>query len=319
MSSDLAEFHEELRNVARAVFAGGAPDWQQVVDAGFTGLEVPEHFGGAGATFAETAVVLEEFGRAAARGPMLGAVVAVAATDDEQVLRAVAEGRRVAVAHDGFDLTDGRVRGRQEFVLDAVGADLLVIVTEHASAVVDPAELQITEQPVLDETRSFAIVSAEGAPCRMLPSTPDARERVVRRGAAAVALDNLGIAEAMTSATVEYAKVRHQFGRPIGSFQAVKHACADMAVKNAVARALVSAALTGDGRAVSMAKAYTSTSAVEVVGKAMQLHGGIGYTWESGVHTYLKRATLNRSLFGGPAEHRRNLSQSYTHSPESEH
>ena len=138
------------------------------------------------------------------------------------------------------------------------------------------------------------------------------------RSAVLIACDSLGVAEAMLAATVDYASVRHQFGRPIGSFQAVKHACADMLVQLAVARQLVSAAVdslaTGDdaGIASSMAKSYACTAAVDVAGKAMQLHGGIGYTWESGVHVYLKRAMLNRSLYGSPAWHRKRLAASYT-------
>jgi alkylation response protein AidB-like acyl-CoA dehydrogenase len=122
----------------------------------------------------------------------------------------------------------------------------------------------------------------------------------------------------MLAATVSYAKVRTQFGRPIGSFQAVKHACADMLVQVSVARQLVNAAVEAlaDARdasaAASMAKSYACAAAVDVAGKAMQLHGGIGYTWESGIHVYLKRALLNRSLFGSPAEHRRQLAKRYT-------
>ena len=122
----------------------------------------------------------------------------------------------------------------------------------------------------------------------------------------------------MLEATVAYAGVRQQFGRPIGSFQAVKHACADMLVQVAVGRELVAAAVAGlaagepdAARTVSMAKAYVGAAAVDVVGKAMQLHGGIGYTWESGIHVYLKRAALNRSLFGSPGAHRRRVARRY--------
>ena len=123
----------------------------------------------------------------------------------------------------------------------------------------------------------------------------------------------------MLDATVAYAAARQQFGRPIGSFQAVKHACADMLVQVSVARELVATAVqqlaAADpeaGVAASMAKSWACATAVDVVGKAMQLHGGIGYTWESGIHVYLKRAALNRSLFGSPAAHRRRLAARYT-------
>jgi alkylation response protein AidB-like acyl-CoA dehydrogenase len=138
------------------------------------------------------------------------------------------------------------------------------------------------------------------------------------RAAVAIACDSLGLCEAMLSATVGYAKMRQQFGRPIGSFQAVKHACADMAVTIAVSRQLVGAAVqaiaedgANAGVSTAMAKSYVCGTAVGVVGKAMQLHGGIGYTWESGIHVYLKRAALNRSLFGSPADHRRELAKRY--------
>ena len=156
-----------------------------------------------------------------------------------------------------------------------------------------------------------------GAAVRRATPRPQVR-RLHDRAAVAIACDSLGLGEAMLAATVDYAKVRHQFGRPIGSFQAVKHACADMLVQIAVSRQLVAAAVEAvaedrpelDVRP-SMAKSYACSAAVDVAGKAMQLHGGIGYTWESGIHVYLKRATLNRSLFGSPAAHRKRLAQRY--------
>ena len=152
-----------------------------------------------------------------------------------------------------------------------------------------------------------------------LPGDADAVRRLLRRRAAsALACDSLGVAEAMIDATVAHARVREQFGRPIGSFQAVKHACADMLVAVSVARELVDGAVhlvTADHpdapAAVSMAKSYADDAAVSVAGKAMQLHGGMGYTWESGMHFFLKRAALNRSMFGSPAAHRRHLARRY--------
>ena len=151
---------------------------------------------------------------------------------------------------------------------------------------------------MLDETRRLATVSANadaGDVMQFEGNPTDARARLLQRAAVAIACDSLGLSEAMLSATVGYAKVRHQFDRPIGSFQAVKHACADMAVKIAVSRRLVGAAVdaVAEGRpdagvCVAMAKSYACGTAVDIVGKAMQLHGGIGYTWESGIHVYLE-------------------------------
>ena len=228
------------------------------------------------------------------------------------------------------DVGSGELRvavafGSLDFVPDAVGADRLLVVTTDADGVpvvVDTAGLTVTPQPVLDETRRLAAVSVEQLDMRealRFDGDPDAHvRRLLDRAAVAIACDSLGLSEAMLSATVSYAKVRHQFDRPIGSFQAVKHACADMLVRISVSRQLVGAAVDAiaqgrpdAGVAAAMAKSYATAAAVDVVGKAMQLHGGIGYTWESGIHVYLKRAALNRSLFGSPADHRRKLAQRY--------
>ena len=186
--------------------------------------------------------------------------------------------------------------------------------------------LGVTAQPVLDTTRRLALVTADGveapaASVRRFAGDPAAAvRRLLDRAAVAVACDSLGLSEAMLDATVAYAKVREQFGRPIGSFQAVKHACADMLVQVSVARELVTHAVRqladdpddpDDPVAASMAKSYACSTAVAVAGQAMQVHGGMGYTWESGIHRYLKRATLNRSLFGSPAAHRRRLAARY--------
>jgi alkylation response protein AidB-like acyl-CoA dehydrogenase len=316
---DFAEFHEELRSVAADLLAKENPvEWATLADAGWTGLEVSEEFGGAGATFDEVAVICREIGRAAAATSYLGsAVLAVGtlnalqpSTTRDRLLTGIASGEtRVAVALESL-----------QFVPDAEGADQILVVANGGVAVA--ADLTVTPTPVVDETRRLATVSSRTfetpVMLRFAGDADAAVRRLHQRAAVAVACDSLGLAEAMLDATVAYAKVRHQFGRPIGSFQAVKHACADMLVSIAVARQLVEAAVTAvahgaddAGVAASMAKAHTGTAAVEVAGKAMQLHGGIGYTWESGIHTYLKRAALNRSLFGSPSDHRRQLATRY--------
>jgi alkylation response protein AidB-like acyl-CoA dehydrogenase len=178
----------------------------------------------------------------------------------------------------------------------------------------------VRPQPVIDETRRLAIVTADGVevPEGSVWHFDDAAGRVLDRAAVAVACDSLGLMEAMLDKTVAYARVRQQFGRPIGSFQAVQHACADMLVEVAVCRELVQAAVAAICAggpdawvAASMAKSHVTAAAVDVAGKAMQLHGGIGYTWESGIHAYLKRAALNRALYGAPSEHRRRLATRY--------
>jgi alkylation response protein AidB-like acyl-CoA dehydrogenase len=316
MAHEFEEFHEELRSVAGDVLAKDrAVDWSVLVDAGWIGLEVPERFGGAGATFAEVAVVCEEMGRAASTNSYLGsAVLAVGALKAlqpsdprDRLLADVSSGAvRVAVALESL-----------EFVPDADGADRVLVIADGVASV---AAVTATPQPVLDETRRLSTLDGlEVSEVLPFDGDPDAAVRRLRdRAAIAIACDSLGLSEAMLSATVGYAKVRHQFGRPIGSFQAVKHACADMLVSISVSRQLVEAAVhaiaeerVDAGVAAAMAKSHTCAAAVDIAGKAMQLHGGIGYTWESGVHVYLKRAALNRSLFGSPAAHRKELAKRY--------
>ncbi|WP_328392803.1 acyl-CoA dehydrogenase family protein [Nocardia sp. NBC_00416] len=222
-----------------------------------------------------------------------------------------------------------RLSGSADFVPDApVATTLLIPARAPGGSVrlvfVEPGAggLRIAERQVVDATRSLGRVEAHEvsvAAESIRPFRSDIRDglRVLYdRAALAVACDSLGIAASMLDATVEYARVRTQFDRPIGSFQAVKHACADMFVELTIARRLVSGALAADGtadrsRAVSAAKSFTGEAGVRIAGKAMQLHGGIGYTWESGIHRYLKRATLNRALFGAPADHRRVLADRY--------
>ncbi|GFG48871.1 acyl-CoA dehydrogenase [Mycolicibacterium agri] len=314
---DFAEYHAELRSVAADLLAKDrAVEWRSLVDAGWVGLEVAEEFGGAGATFREVGIVCEEMGRAASATSYLGgAVLAVGVLNTlqpngtrDQLLADVASGAaRLGVAVDS-----------REFVPDADGADAVLIVGDDG---VTYAHVAVTPQPVLDETRRLATVSPLDQGAQVLRFADDSGRAVRRlreRAAVAVACDSLGLSEAMLSATVAYAKVRHQFGRPIGSFQAVQHACADMLTTISVSRQLVDAAVEAvaedrpdAGVAAAMAKSYACSSAVDIAGKAMQLHGGIGYTWESGIHVYLKRAALNRSLFGSPAAHRQELAKRY--------
>lgn len=366
MSDDFGEFHDELRAVARDLLGRPgevAVEWPLLAGAGWTGLEVAAEFDGAAATFTETAILLEEIGRAAGRTPYPAVAAGIGAlnllepsTRRDVVLRDTGTGtaRPVAVlAGDMVPAAGGEtacagtggivptfelvqtgpgylLSGAADFVLEAAAATVLLIPAAADGtpgiAVVEPEAtgLEITEQPVVDETRSFGMIAAHEvsvAPQSFLPfaaGTSQPLRRLYDRAALAVACDSLGIAAAMLDATVGYARVREQFGRPIGSFQAVKHACADMLVDLTIGRRLVTTALsamaagTADaGRAVSMAKSFTGEAGVRVAGRAMQLHGGIGYTWESGIHRYLKRATLDRTLYGSPTAHRRELAQRY--------
>jgi len=360
----LEELHGQFQAVARDLLKTVAPDWSVLAGSGATGLEVPAELAGAGATFAETAVVLREMGRAATRSPYLGVTLGVAAllaampsARQDDLLRRTASGLELPVAvlgdwmtsraegmaddglagetgHGSFRIQGRSISGRAEFIPDAAEASRLLILARIPGAggwpviaEVAPGApgLSIEPQPVVDETRRLAVVTADGVD---VPATSawlfsgnrkqEAAGRLFDRAAVAIACDSLGLMDAMLDATVSYVKVRRQFGQPIGSFQAVQHACADMLVQVSVCRELVDAAVSalagnapGAWVAAAMAKSHVTAAAVDLVGKAMQLHGGIGYTWESGIHAYLKRATLNRALFGSPAQHRRRLATRY--------
>lgn len=343
--TDFIELHDELRSVAADVLGrsiGGLLGQVDIAELGWSGLEVDEELGGAGASFREVAIVCEQVGRTVASTAFLGStVLAVGLLNSlcpgkirDELLRGIADGTAtvaVVLGTEGPDPGgiefDGVVaRGRVELVPDAGVADTLLVPVRlpdgraAVAALARDTGLSVTARPVLDETRSLADVSVEEVevPAEALLSYFDPHEPagIGDRALVAVALDSLGVAAASLDATVSYVSMRQQFGRPLGSFQAVKHACADMAVQIAVSRRLVDAAVTAIAddapeaqRAAIMAKAYAGEAAVAVAGKAMQLHGGIGYTWEADVHRYLKRATLNRALFGTPTQLRRRLSR----------
>ncbi|MDT5323703.1 MAG: hypothetical protein QOF25_855, partial [Mycobacterium sp.] len=236
-------------------------------------------------------LILEELGRAAATSRYLGAVLAVGALtalspndSRDALLSDVGTGSVItALVTDSFRLersADGvRLSGRAEFVPDAADVDRVLVIADDdgVAVIVDACGLTVTEQPVLDQTRRLAVVVADGveldeASVWQFDGDPAAAvQRLRDRAAVAVACDSLGLAEAMLAATVDHTSVRHQFGRPIGSFQAVKHACADMLVHTSVARQLVGAAVSAvsDGAdasvATSMAKSYACAAAVDVV------------------------------------------------------
>lgn len=356
--AELAEVHAELRAMVREILAksgseavNGEVDWGLIARSGAVGLEVQAEFDGADATFGEVALVLQEIGRTASRTRYVTvAALGVGALnllesrpERDRLLCDTAAGYAAPIVVLGGETlgestfridqnADGyQLSGHASFVLDASAADSYLVPAREADGNlvvvnIDPraAGLTVTEQEVLDATRNFGSVTAScvvvgpESVWRVRDDASNALTRLCDRAAVAVACDSLGLSEAMLEATVDYVGVREQFGRRIGSFQAVKHACADMLVQVTIARSLVAAAVraltqdTSDASvAAAMAKSYACSAAVDIAGKAMQLHGGMGYTWESGLHVYLKRATLNRSLFGSPAAHRTRLAQRY--------
>jgi alkylation response protein AidB-like acyl-CoA dehydrogenase len=323
--------------------------WKTMAERlGLHAMAIPEEYGGAGYGFAEQAVVLEEMGRSLLRAPYLSTVVLTATAllrgDDEALrqewLPRIAAGEVVAsLAHVEDDgdwsaaaprtraAADGdawRVTGSKSFVVDGAQADLLLVLAQaddggDVLVAVDTRGGGVTavDVPPLDLTRRLATVTLDGASGRAVAVGARAREvldETLRVGAAALACEQVGGAERCLEMTVEYAKVREQFGAPIGSFQAVKFMCADMLLQVEAARsAAMYAAFAVDGRtddlavAASVAKAVCSEAYTAVTASTIQVHGGIGYTWEHDAHLYFKRAKASEMLFGDPAMHRERL------------
>jgi alkylation response protein AidB-like acyl-CoA dehydrogenase len=328
--------------------------WQKVAaDLGCAGLLIPERSGGAGASYREAASTAEALGASVAAIPFLGsAVVATAALlacgdaaeEAGHLLRRMAGGEltvalavpftaapgapfptaiRVAGAHQG-DQTAGwsRLRGTVSGVADALTAGVLLVPSDGVPRglyAVDVSSARVTRTPVvsLDMTRQLCDVSFDDAPGTLLGSgslAPAAVDAALLAGACVLAAEQLGVAQRCLDMTVSYVKERRQFGRQVGSFQALKHRLADLWVALAQARAAsryaaaTLAAGSGDARvAVSLAKSYCSDVAVHAAQECVQLHGGIGFTWEHPAHLYLKRAKADSLAFGTAEAHRASL------------
>jgi alkylation response protein AidB-like acyl-CoA dehydrogenase len=311
--------------------------WKQMGEQlGLQGLAVPERFGGSGFGFVDLQIVLEEMGRSLLCAPFLSSCVLAAqallhAGDDDACARylpGIADGTTIAtLAFTEGDVTcraDGdRLTGHHAFVLDGHVADLLLVVAEDAAGpslfAVDPGDVRREPLPTLDATRKQARLTFENTPARRIGSEGGAAGAVstaLDRAAAALAAEQAGGARRVLEMAVEYAKVRHQFGRPIGSFQAIKHKCADMlldvecatSAAYAAGWAVQAAEQGGDeseaGVLACLAKAYCSEAYYRCAGENIQVHGGIGFTWEHPAHLYFKRAKSSEILFGSPRAHR---------------
>ncbi|CAM5609294.1 Acyl-CoA dehydrogenase OS=Streptomyces alboniger OX=132473 GN=CP975_03755 PE=3 SV=1 [Streptomyces alboniger] len=312
--------------------------WKALADGmGLAGLLIPEELGGQGATHREAAVVLEELGRAVAPVPYLtSAVVATetllgcAGEAARELLAALASGRTVGVlavplssapGDTGFAVAerDGALDGRVTAVADAAAADVFLVPTATGLFAVDAARDGVGVEPAasLDLTRPLAAVTFDGAHARAL--TPDAGPAVargLRAGAGLLASEQLGIADWCLTETVRYVKERHQFNRPVGSFQALKHRLAQLWLEvvntRAAARNAADTLATGGdeaGLAAAVAQAYAAPVAVRAAEEALQLHGGIGMTWEHPVHLYLKRAKADSIAYGTAGRHRAALAE----------
>lgn len=313
-----------LRDTVRRLLAKKPDCWGPLTELGAPALLVPADRGGLGAGLAEVFVVQYELGRTLAPAPMLGSVLATAAlvaAGDQDLLPRVAAGAVAALAWAGAggwsspacsarrSAGGWLVSGSAAYVLDGDIADLLLVVarTDDGPSLfaVDPADARRTHTPTMDRTRRLAEVSVADAPARLVGPVDVGHVRDV--ACVALAAEQAGTAARCLELTVSYTSRRTQFGRPIASFQALKHRMADMHVLVETAEsAALSAALATPAELplrAAVAKAHCAEALPEVAGEMIQLHGGIAITWEHDAHRYFKRAHAGRHLFGAPAEH----------------
>jgi alkylation response protein AidB-like acyl-CoA dehydrogenase len=286
--------------------------WRELCELGWPGIAVAVGHGGQGLGRVELSILCEELGRAVAPVPFLPSVLAATilehAGSPEQCQRwlpGLASGETTGAL--------GRAEnGLADFVIGAVGAEVIVLLRGNRGARLLTAE-QADVSPVasIDPTRSAArVAAAEDAGEELAGDVPAGVDRAL----VAVSSELVGVSARALEMTVAYVKERHQFGVPVGAYQAVSHRCAQMLLETEKARSTAAfAAWTADsdpGRlaeAASMAKAAASDAGREVTAGAIQMHGGIGFTWEADVHWLYKRAQLDAALLGGARHHRARL------------
>ncbi|HKS26938.1 MAG TPA: acyl-CoA dehydrogenase family protein [Pyrinomonadaceae bacterium] len=340
---------ERVRSLMETETAHDDELWQAIADQGWTGLLVPEEHGGLGLGLVEMAAVAEEMGRACLPGPFLSTLMAAAlverAGNREQrakYLEPLAAGElkaTVALLEESASWDTSAVKfeaeraggklslsGRKLFVMDAEVADLLICVARDGdSLALLPVErgaegLSVKPMPSMDGTRKLYEVLFDGVgvmEADALGADGDARgalNRALEVATVVLCAEMVGGMQWVLDTTVEYAKTRQQFGRAIGSFQAVQHQCADMLMMTESARsAAYYAAWTltendpAASLAVSIAKAYCSDAYREVGNRGIQVHGGIGFTWEHDLQLYYKRSKASETLFGDSTFHRERI------------
>ncbi|MEV0061407.1 acyl-CoA dehydrogenase family protein [Nocardia sp. NPDC050718] len=293
---------------------------------GVAALAVPEEWGGAGAGLVESLMVVGELARTLAGVPMLGSAVlgvqAILLSGDEQacarLLPDLADGSRTAALcwadaagwdASGVTASDGKLNGAAHYVLHGAQADLLLVLTDDGlyETTADAAGVVVAPTPALDPTRELAVIAFTDTPATRIGTADPAalRTRLREIAWAALAAEQVGAARRCLEMTVEYTASRVQFGRPIGSFQALKHRMADMyvLVESAESTALAAAQAVAENSAsaaedVYVARKHCTETFSHVAAETIQLHGGIAITWEHDAHLYFKRAHATAELFG---------------------
>ena len=290
------------------------PLWSAFVELGLPGLLVPEDLGGAGASAVEAAAVLEELGRAAAPAPFLtSSVVAttvLVALGDTELLPALASGEQTAAL-----LVRPTALRHGPAALTTVGLPADVLLLPDGDALYAVRGATVTPVSSLDMTRPLAEVDLSGAERTLVSRDAAAAiDRGLLMGAGLLAAGQVGVARWALETTIAYLKERRQFGRVVGGFQALKHRLADLYAEveqaDAAARYAAATLATDDPDApvaVAVAAAFCGEAATHAAEEAIQLHGGIGMTWEHPAHLHLKRAKADELLLGTPEAHRRAL------------
>ena len=322
---------------------------QMATQLGLQGLVIPEDLGGSGASMRELGIVLEEMGRVLLCAPFFSTAVlatsAILATGDDTagkaLLPGIAAGEVIAtlatldedgapgearVMTQATETADGWVlSGSKSYVLDGHVADIVLVPARTPSGVslfqvaADAPGLTRSVLVTMDQTRKLARLTLNETPAQLIGREGGgwaAVDHALRMAAVGLANEQVGGSQRCMELSVEYAKQRVQFGRPIGSFQAVKHRCAEMLVQVEMAKSAASyanwcAATGSDDLAVAapMAKSYCSEAYFRIASDTIQVHGGIGFTWEHPAHLYFKRAKSSELLFGDPRHQRRLLAR----------
>jgi len=342
----------EVRRLMETETALDPALWRKIAEQGWNGMILPEEHGGFGMGMVEMAVALEEMGRALLPGPffstvlMAGPLLEGASNEGakRKYLNAISSGEAkatVALLENSASWSPDSIRmqvtssgsnytldGRKLFVLDAAAASFLLYaarLNDELALFLVPAKasgLRITHLPAMDSTRKLYEVAfqgvsvprenllAEGKPARA------ALDRMLNVATVGLVAEMTGGMQRLLEMTVEYAKTRKQFGRPIGQFQAVQHLCADMLVYTESSRSAayyaawaIQEAVPEAPLAVSVAKAYASDAYREVGNRAIQVHGGMGFTWENDAHLFYRRAKASEVAFGDAAYHRERIAK----------
>jgi alkylation response protein AidB-like acyl-CoA dehydrogenase len=352
MQFGLSESQEFLKDSARKFFAGECPSaemrrlmetdtaydaalWSNLTDQGYTGIIFPEEYGGVGLGKVELMLLMEEAGRALLPGPFFSTVVLAGSVLDavgtpaskKRYLAAICRGESratVAILEAGaswnprdiqLSAANGKLTGEKFFVSDAAIADFIVVVARNGVFLVDSKAngLKISPMSGMDLTRKLYVVEFSNTPAEEIGSTKDL-PRAFEIATTALAAELVGGMQRILEITVEYAKTRKQFGKPIGIFQAVQHQCADMYLETESSRSAVYYAgwaleenSPDAATAVSIAKMYASDAGRTVGNRGIQIHGGMGFTWENDLHLYYRRAKASETAFGDATFHRERI------------